>query len=489
MNLPEHLSLWNNIQQFVLDEPNTTITFSKKLARQQNWSPAYTERVIEEYRKFIFLCCISPKGASPSKPVDEAWHLHLTYTQSYWNEFCKKTLGKELHHYPSSGGSQEDHKHATWYGDTLNVYEEVFGEQPPPDIWPQPVKQLQPAEQSWTVLEQPYRIGKELMIIVALLLLLPFVINYFLTGLAFPFDLKGPQFLLFFAILGVTSLIAHSLLLRDKSMSIKKLVEGWSMGEMTIFQLTHIVYGKERALQTCLVDLYRRNLVSVNDDGKIVVHPGRYQAPAKEENPLIPALLIMADGSSVDYDTITIDWYKKQSFEHASTEKLFRLIDQKKSYFKKNLAIIIVIFIGLARMLQGVINDRPVGFLALEIIAVIVVAGIISYIFSSNNLLNNKLRGLMLDKAGSKQLHADEVINDYALNGPRVLDWLPANLMLGAMFAVFPVASIASASMSDLGSDNNNSSWGADSSGSSCSGGDSSGGSGGGCGGCGGSSD
>jgi uncharacterized membrane protein YgcG len=128
-------------------------------------------------------------------------------------------------------------------------------------------------------------------------------------------------------------------------------------------------------------------------------------------------------------------------------------------------------------MVQGMINDRPVVFLALEIIALIVVAGIISYKFSSDNLLNKKLKELMIDKAGSKQLHADEVINDYALNGPAVLDYLPASLMLGSMFAIFPVPRKP---VND-GGDNN---WGADSGGSSCSGGDSSCSSGGGCGGC-----
>src|SRR5688572_22855824 len=101
MNLTQHQDLWSKIQQFAFDEPNTTITFSKKLAAQQLWSASYTQRVIEEYRRFIFLCCISPKGASPSKAVDEAWHMHLTYTRSYWEAFCKNTLGKDIHHYPS----------------------------------------------------------------------------------------------------------------------------------------------------------------------------------------------------------------------------------------------------------------------------------------------------------------------------------------------------------------------------------------------------
>jgi hypothetical protein len=122
------------------------------LADQQKWSPAFTARAVEEYRKFIFLCCIAPNGASPSKIVDEVWHLHLTYTQSYWNAFCKNTLGKDIHHYPSAGGEQEDHKHSTWYADTLQLYETVFGTPAPADIWPAPGRQPLPVFAPFSVL-------------------------------------------------------------------------------------------------------------------------------------------------------------------------------------------------------------------------------------------------------------------------------------------------------------------------------------------------
>src|ERR1700754_4036844 len=136
MNLVEHRSLWSSIQQFPLDDPDAAITFSRKLAAQENWSPAFTQEAIEEYRKFIFLCCIAPNGASPSKVVDEVWHLHLTYTRSYWIAFCKNTLGKDIHHHPSKGGTGENHKHEQWYTETLQLYESVFGSPPPANTWP-----------------------------------------------------------------------------------------------------------------------------------------------------------------------------------------------------------------------------------------------------------------------------------------------------------------------------------------------------------------
>lgn len=482
MNLKEHQHLWNNIQQFVLDEPNAAITFSKKLASQQKWAATYTHRVIEEYRRFIFLCCISPNGASPSKAVDEAWHLHLTYTRSYWDAFCKNTLGKDIHHNPSSGGEKEDHKHLNWYEETLGLYQSVFGEQPPVDIWPQPIKQVQTAGPSWDDVQQHFLTSKRVLLIVVLLLLLPFGINYLITGIASPFLLTGRQFLLFYSVFCAAALIAHYLLRKDRKERTKKMLDARSVNSANIFQLTHRVYGKERALQTCVVDLYRRNLVSVNDDGKIEVHKNNYQVPEKEENPLIPALLVKAGGSSVQYKTIANDWYKQKSFEHPAIEQL-ALLTIKEPWYKRNIAIVIVLIIGLARIQQGLLNNRPVGFLFLEMIAMVVIAVVISSYLSINNLVLNKLKQLLHDKAGSNQLHADEVVNDYAINGQQVLSWLPATLMLAPMFTLFPVPPVRSSGGGDNSGGDGGSSCG--SSGSSCSGGSSCGG-GGGCGGCGG---
>lgn len=127
--------LWQRISDFSPDDPEALIPFSHKLAREQNWSQAFTQRAIYEYKRFVYLCCISPSGASPSQIVDEVWHLHLEYTQNYWEEFCNNTLGRKLHHHPSKGGPHEKKKHEHWLKDTLRTYKQVFKKAPPDDIW------------------------------------------------------------------------------------------------------------------------------------------------------------------------------------------------------------------------------------------------------------------------------------------------------------------------------------------------------------------
>lgn len=127
--------LWNKLKSFQLDETDVRLTFSQRLARENGWNREYTLRVIEEYKKFLFLCCTSPTPVTPSDPVDQAWHLHLTYTKSYWNNLCKNTLEKEIHHNPTKGGKAEQQKFNILYTGLHEIYFEKFGINPPPDIW------------------------------------------------------------------------------------------------------------------------------------------------------------------------------------------------------------------------------------------------------------------------------------------------------------------------------------------------------------------
>ena len=128
--------LYQNIQKFSLDDSDAVLSFTQRLAKDNGWTIEYTQRVINEYKKFAFLAMIAGHPVSPSSQVDQAWHLHLTYTHSYWDEFCGKILHKSLHHNPSSGGYGEQEKYRRWYNETLISYEKIFHELPPIDIWP-----------------------------------------------------------------------------------------------------------------------------------------------------------------------------------------------------------------------------------------------------------------------------------------------------------------------------------------------------------------
>jgi hypothetical protein len=127
--------LWQKIDSFPIDDPASLFPFSRKLAQENNWHPAFIERAIREYKRFVYLCCTIPEGASPPPVVDEVWHLHMLYTENYWEEFCEKTLGRKLHHRPSRGGPEEKEKHVNWLQASIENYRLVFDENPPEDIW------------------------------------------------------------------------------------------------------------------------------------------------------------------------------------------------------------------------------------------------------------------------------------------------------------------------------------------------------------------
>jgi hypothetical protein len=79
---------------------------------------------------------------TPSDAVDQAWHLHLTYSRDYWERFCPEVLGRPLHHEPTAGGPDQKQLHFEQYARTLRSYELAFGQASPADIWPTAVRSL-----------------------------------------------------------------------------------------------------------------------------------------------------------------------------------------------------------------------------------------------------------------------------------------------------------------------------------------------------------
>jgi hypothetical protein len=131
----EQLGLYERIKAFRFDEGEAAFPFVSRLAWDNGWSSAYAARVIKEYRRFVFLALVAGHPVSPSDQVDQAWHLHLLYTRSYWGRFCTQTLGRPLHHEPTKGGRDEKGKFCAWYAATIESYCRYFGEEPPRDIW------------------------------------------------------------------------------------------------------------------------------------------------------------------------------------------------------------------------------------------------------------------------------------------------------------------------------------------------------------------
>jgi uncharacterized protein (TIGR04222 family) len=196
-----HAQLLDSILTFNLDHGDCPLPFAARLAREHGWSRAYAERVIVEYKRFVFLAAIRAKPVCPSEDVDAAWHLHLTHTRSYWTRLCGEILGRPLHHDPTRGGPAEGEKHLAMYAETLEAYRVAFDAEPPPDIWP-PARlrfgddlkhRSVNTARNWVIPKAPVKTAARLAMILALVALaLPGC-----AGGLNPFALRGVDFLYF----------------------------------------------------------------------------------------------------------------------------------------------------------------------------------------------------------------------------------------------------------------------------------------------------
>lgn len=132
----EEARLWDKIKKFSLDDPGSKFSFTNRLSRENAWSLEFSLRVVFEYKRFMFLINIADHPLTPSDQVDQVWHLHLIYTESYWVDFCQNTMNRNIHHGPTKGGGAEREKYVNWYEKTKELYQLKFNEAPPEDIWP-----------------------------------------------------------------------------------------------------------------------------------------------------------------------------------------------------------------------------------------------------------------------------------------------------------------------------------------------------------------
>lgn len=474
-----------------MDDGTAVIPFSAKLAASENWSAEFTQRAIEEYKKFILLCCISEKGASPSQTVDEVWHLHLTYTQSYWIDFCRNTLGKDIHHHPSAGGDQENHKHREWYKETLQLYRTVFGAGAPADIWP-------PPSSDWRVPEDPplhFDLGTIVMLVGILFIPFLFIEGTFHTFS--PFRLNGPQFLEFFPWYGVAIILAYIVYRWQIKKNTDNLVEAYFPDDITVFQIAAFLYGKHRGLQAGILDLINRGLLEPTNNGSFQVKNIFYTADLKESNPLLAVHTGMPEGSIHSYESMLGNWYDRENFSHPALEAL-QVFAQRREPFLQLYPFHIAFFgMILARACQGILHHKP-------IILLLIYGGILSVLFfiavklsKRSFFVHRKLNRLFKAFRRVPSSPDDRTLQQFALKGFPAINGSTEGLMLAGIFAAYTPTylhntgndwnSYNSWYMGGSGDNSNGGSSSSCGSGSSCSG--SSCGGGGGCGGCSGGGD
>ncbi|MEG4278389.1 TIGR04222 domain-containing membrane protein [Microcoleus sp. MON1_C1] len=373
--------LYQSIEQFSLDEADTALPFSKRLARDNGWSANYTQRVIVEYKKFAFLAVVAGHPVTPSDQVDQVWHLHLVYTRSYWDEFCPNVLGKALHHGPTRGGGSEHDKFNDWYNKTLASYEHFFGQKPPEDIWP-PARirfgrdlhfRRVNTQQKWIWPKpdlQQIRLDLEQLrwqqlglafLVFASALTVTACQPSILASLPNPLDFTGPEFLFFYMVMATVAVSLTVLLrryLRESSGHYSQ-----ELPDLSVYEIAYLTGGESRAVETAIVNLAIRG----------------YLEPLPSTRTLQLATALPPNSAPLEkalVQAVSINgyvWRIKQLVPPATNyirdrlQNLGLLANESLTNIMQLsvLPIWLALILGISKILVGISRGKPVGYLVI----------------------------------------------------------------------------------------------------------------------------
>jgi uncharacterized protein (TIGR04222 family) len=387
----EQRAQFDRIEAFKLDAPGASFPFSKRLAKENGWSTEYTRRVIAEYKRFAFLYAAAGHPVSPSEDVDQAWHLHMLYSENYWDEFCGKTLGRPLHHQPNQGMSGQGAKFEDWYAATLSSYVRLIGT-PPSDIWPSPAarRTVKPDYQrvdrrtSW-VIRKPWRrlrssagavgagwfnnglIGGLLMAVALLVVGCTDAVKG-----PNPFDWMGPDFLqLYMVLFAVAYLLGWGLRYRLKV----PLPGNVPAANLDPYEVTYLIAGPRRTVEAAVAELVRQGALALGPTGQLAPSAASYSGRHDFERRVFQ--LVPRFGVSF-LALLGSAGFALKSVEQSLIAK--GLVMAEPAWRRATLVPLAVcalpIVAGAVKVSIGVSRDRPVG----DLIGLCVLSAIVSLV-------------------------------------------------------------------------------------------------------------
>ena len=370
---PANSVLLRRIEDFSIDGDGTPIlSFAARLAREHGWSRDYAERVIREYKRYVFLAMTVGKSVCPSEEVDAAWHLHLTYTRSYWKRFCTETLGQPLHHEPTQGGPAENDKHFAMYNATLAAYREAFGESALSDIWPSAEvrfgedlrQRTVNTSRNWVIPKAGVRrLGFGLAAAIAAAIVIPGCDGND------PFQLKGIEFLKFL----IPAILVASLLGRILRSMMRGPGPMPQDDEITLDwqQAAYLAGGEDRLASAVVTRLYSQKVIHVSADHAFIERNDRLPAEHTPTEAAVYDLLPLKNDKEGMAKLVSA--VKSTYAEEAARLKSDGLaLSQGRDSGIGCLALIplllVLVGFGVPRLLTGMQNDKPFAFLVITMV-------------------------------------------------------------------------------------------------------------------------
>ena len=476
----EHADCWERIRRHLGTSGPHALDLVAVLVRKFGWSRDHAEGAVEEYRRFCFLAATGAAGVSPSAEVDEVWHLHLQHTRDYWERFCPQVLRMSLHHEPGGRSRERDRVFRAQYAETLARYQQVFG--PPPEaFWPGMVARFDASprfrsvdtHRTWVVRRPAWtRRGVSGSTAAVLLMAMLFVAPEALALGANPLDWDGPTFLKLFLVLAVVALVAGIRMRRGSA------DEGTTGGaSLSPYEAAYLAGGAARAVDAAIAELLSRGAAKWEDSTPTVQVASTAGLPA-------PLDVIARQLQSTPDPKRALPLIEVALSPLVQTLRLRGLMldaDQARERGRRAaLPSFLLLGLGVTKIGVGLWRDRPVGFLILLCVAVLIMANVF-------------LRAVpRVTAAGQGALRRARSDHAAAMRAPRPQDMGIAVALVGtaalagtAYAAYHDWRHPAGSSSDGGGSDSGGSSYSSDSGGSSSSCSSDSGGSSG-CGGCGG---
>jgi hypothetical protein len=273
--------------------------------------------------------------------------------------------------------------------------------------------------------------------IVVVILLVPLITSTVYYKVLSPFSLPDPSFALFFLLLAISCILSYLLLEFEKSLALQPLLKAAFPVNATIFQLAYFLFGKNRAVQTAIVDLVRRKLLVVTKDKLFLVYKERYIESENEQNPLMPALL-KEERTCITYDRIIYIWYNKKLFEHPVLQPIQLLADRKKIFQVSYCLLLLPFVIGFIQFMQCMASDTATNILYWIIFVLAPACWFLIKHISCGHLVRWKAEQLVNRQRETQVLYPFSVVTNFALEGDTAIERYADGLVLIEIFNLGP---------------------------------------------------
>ncbi len=431
----EWRELWRRLETFEIGGDEATLDFAGRLMRENDWPADFAARAILEYKRFLLLAVASGRPVTPSPVVDQVWHLHLVFTKSYWRELCGGVLGRELHHEPTQGGLREAARFRAQYAGTLEAYREVFGIEPPADIWPSVELRFIPEAMRWVDANRAWIIpiptwlarisqsrGKQRLAVIGLsVILMPLALAGCWLGADNVLNWPGDAFLQLYLVLLAAAVIASFVFGRRPE-------GGHGVQDLEdVYEAAYLGGGPGRVLDAALAMLVGEKRLGLQGGGKreVRVHAVA-EASESVEHPVERRVLAAAPTEPpVLLSTLrTVAASATNGIQARLTEAGLLMTSQERRLAMRQAALPfkLLLLIGFGKVVVGFARDKPVGWLLVLLVVTAVVGWLRSRAFGHRTRAGEQI----WSRIQARRWRPLKIRNGHPDYGPREVAWAVA---------------------------------------------------------------